>query len=106
MFKKRLLALFALVFTALLIQPAIASAFLHVDAAYSRGKTHVSNYDCPNFGYCYAYPAALKYDRRSDTRVLVLIRMYSNSRGACDSWFDIRGSDTNSTLEHYGLWVC
>lgn len=89
------------------VVPDDAEAYLHVANAYDRGKVHVSNYDCPTFGYCYQYPAALSYERKSDTRVLVRIRMYNNS-GAhpCSSWFDIRGSDTSSTLEHYGLWVC
>lgn len=89
------------------VVPDDAEAYLHVANAYDRAKTHVANYDCPTFGYCYAYPVALTYSRVSDTRVKVEIRMYNNS-GAhpCAGWFDIRGSDTSSTLDHIGYWVC
>lgn len=82
--------------------PSTASAYLHVDAAHARAQSHIWNYDCPDFGGCPRWPAAVSYQRISDSRVIVEERMYNNRYGSCTGRFDIRGDDNNSSLEHYG----
>lgn len=83
-----------------------AQAYLHVEDAYNRAQRHVWDYDCPEFSGCYSWPGRAGYQRISDSRVIVDIYMYNNRYGRCWGSFDIRGSDSSSTLEHRGYWAC